>query len=134
MMSKIYVVTDGCNDDYHICGVFDSADKANRFVDVFGGEKPSDMDVEEFDLNPELPNYVEGMKCWRVDIRKDGSVQRCYLGGDYDAILSDSKTMPRFNYEWSLIVYCLAMDAQHAIKIANERRVAIVATNAWGVE
>lgn len=125
---KIYVVTDGNYSDYRIMGVFDSKEKAELYIDSFYGR------IEEYVLNPYNEELKNGFKSFAVYMNINGSTEKygikCGNGSTNDNSF--------FNYygddEIYLIANMWAKDEQHAIKIANERRVQYIANNTWGID
>ena len=131
MKNKIYVVTSGRYSDYHIDGVFDNEKLAQGFIVAFANN--TDMNVEEWTLNPFKPEIKKGLKAFFVRMAKDGRTM--------DVAMEDSTygfrgglPMSLLNYdvEDNMISYCWAEDEQHAIKITNEKRIMALAENTWG--
>lgn len=121
-MKTIYVVTDGEYSDYHICGVFDNNDLANKFCDKFGGG------IEEWDLNPYTVELQNGYSAFCIHMNKEGKVlttreinMGCEANLDEHFIAAGR----------ILVSFCFARNEDHAIKITNERRTSILALDRW---
>ena len=121
----VYVVTAGDHSDYHIEGVFSSKENAEAFIasPVGRGE------VEEWSIDLGMDAVEEHLRPIFIAMDRNGNL-----------ILSHS---PSFltGYEWSrkppelvgdvMKLTVLARDRQHAVKIANEKRVQLIAMNQW---
>ena len=57
-MDKVYIVTEGEYSDYHVCGVFTSREKAEKFRDTFCCNDT----IEEYNLNPYQKQIDERLK------------------------------------------------------------------------
>jgi hypothetical protein len=133
---NVYIVTDGSYSDYHILGVYSTKEKAEDARYLYASENP--IEDIELDLIPIVP---PGMKRWRVEIFKDGLVDEIKRiscnDDDAEAMFhryweySTSKRMDRVN-EVYLRVNTWARDEDHAIKIANEKRMILLAAGKWG--
>tara|TARA_R110000868_G_scaffold199857_1_gene446954 strand:+ start:161 stop:529 length:369 start_codon:yes stop_codon:yes gene_type:complete len=110
-MSIIYVLTEGDYSDYHIVGVYSTKELAEKAQFVY--EYSS---IEEYSLD-NLPDYPPGMKAWCVHF-DDGKL-KC----SYQANPIDCKIPNEFGYDdnETYIVYCWAVDKEHAEKIALDK-------------
>lgn len=125
-MAKVYLVTEGCYSDYRICGAFSTEAKAKEAMALlFNG------DVEEFELDPVSP-HPPGMTFWFVEMLRDGTVSTAHQqsvsltdkASEYDAPLLKGES-------WRLNMW--AKDKDHAVKIANERRIQMLASGDWAL-
>lgn len=130
-MKKIYVVTAGDYSDYRIVAMFSTKKLAQSFIDSFAASTVYDRfnDVEEYELNPFKSDLSAGRKPYIVRMCKDGQVKQVKLVEASDFHQSD-----RYSYGNEINISCFANDETHAIKIANERRVQIIAMNRWGID
>lgn len=131
VVKKVYVVTAGAYSDYGIVGAFDDKALARQFQARFA---PGGW-VEEWDLNPCEREIRAGYQLYRVLIHRDGSVWSVGLQEETRYSFSSDEIEPccwREVPEGHLITRVLAQDEAHAIKVANERRVAHLATEALG--
>jgi hypothetical protein len=119
-MSTVYLVTKGEYSDYRVIGAFSSNDLAEKASEYFASEN----DIEEFELDSSVPN-TNGYLLFSVCMAKDGEAmwidrEDCSTSHIWDwrpwAARGVSFTM------W-------ATDEKHAVKIANERRVQLIAAN-----
>lgn len=135
MKSKVWLVSHGDYSEYTIDGVFDTEEKAKAFASYWDGVKGESeyapcYEVEEMALNPGIPQIRKGYKLFLVRMGRDGDTLDVYVcnfvGDDVSEI---------FREDWRgsshLLTYCWAKDEQHAVKIANERRVQLIAGNLW---
>ncbi len=131
----IYVVTSGDYSDYSVDGVFDQRDMAQEFVDRIPGAR-----IEEYSLNPAVPEIRAGFSAFSVYMLRDGSLLQD-LGdlGYWTSRPEASIVPPEVSIRWAnrfrgrAVLYCTcwARDAQHAVKIANEHRAQFIALNQW---
>lgn len=112
-----YVVTRGEYSDYRICGVYLTQEEAGEAATFFGG------DIEEWQVG-NVPRPPKGMMAWRVIMGRDGTTHHAY-GETHEDIGEDE----RFSESWAFHMW--ARDKEHAVKIANERRVQLIANNQW---
>jgi hypothetical protein len=132
-MKTIYVVTQGYNEDYHICGVFDSEPLAKRFIETFSSAQQWDfMGIEEWKLNPHKLEIGKGYKPFFVRMSKEGDMieinesNSIYGFNDY----RDGENWG-FDFFDNLFNHCFAKDEKHAIKITNELRTQLIAEDKW---
>lgn len=118
-MTTIYLVTDGSYSDYHICGVYDTQEKAELAKNILHADE-----IEEFELN-DMPDIPPGMLGWMVNIQRDG-IARAFRTG---VIQSGGELWPA--PEGGMFTYVYARDERYAIKIANERRTQAIALGTW---
>lgn len=129
---KVWVVMSGEYSDTQFAAVFSTEELANEFIDRmnkdrhYGGYYWSGGPVE---VDEYLPQMRDGYRFYRVSMKKDGSS----TVKDEGEGLTDAETWSRFDSCVSpkLIVCCRAKDKEHAAKIANEKRVQIIAANEW---
>ena len=124
-MENIYVVTEGSYSDYRICGVFDSKELAEKFTKSFGKDY---MKIEEYTLNPFSKEVNENFKPFFVRMTSEGECVDIGLEVNFGCL--DSKY--GFDNNKNLYYSVFAKDEKHAIKIVNEKRIQILASNTWG--
>jgi hypothetical protein len=124
-MTTMYIVTQGSYSDYHICAVFDTRERAEQFVALYGPD--SDLDIEEYPLNPEVPTLPAGYTIWRVTMEWDGTT-RSVCHADPGDVLDDIDIIPYIDQMRTTVA---ARTRQHAVKIANERRTQAIAAGQW---
>ena len=125
---KIFVVTQGCYSDYKIVAVCSNKKFAQKVVDEVSS-KYDKVEIEEFDLDPAQDQLNQGFSVYQVRIKRDGTVLNAeknnsvYVFGDTQGFV---------DWYWQgqqieqLVIYCWARDQEHAIKIANERRIQVI--------
>jgi hypothetical protein len=119
---KLFLVSDGCYSDYRICGIYTTQEKAELARKLYA----ADNDVEEWEVDA-MPDHPPGLFAFQVIMDREGSVS---LVSFYDAEAMPNRTwMPSGNL--GVRFYMWAKDEEHAVKIANERRAALVADNVW---
>ena len=139
-MSKIYVVTEGEYSDYHVVAVFDNKDEAEQYAHIM-----AKSDVEEYELNPELPTWINpNLQLYYVWMQENGD-STCYQRS-YD--LNNKEKYPQIHWDekyrypsgwvdkvfegYQMLITVQAKDEKHAVKIANEKRIQLIANNQWG--
>lgn len=123
-MSKVYIVNSGEYSDWNIDAAFSTLEKAKTYRDSsdYFHDNIIEMEIDK-------PNdFPIGKKAYRVSFRKDGT---CYCNS-VEPEKVDNKTNPTFHD--MMVTTCWATDKKHAIKIANERRVQIIANNKWDTD
>ena len=126
-MKRVYLVTKGSYSDYHIIAAFSD----NLVAEVCAKDVSDEWDegtVEEYEINSTAPR----MPLWDISMyRKTGSVisakDRGKWGVKYDNVVHHG-----FKGMWNdgkMVSYrdIRARDLEHAVKIANERRVQEIA-------
>ena len=158
-MTTIYVVTAGCYSAYHICAVYDSKEAADYHAAHLEtqDEGPDDgVRVEKYELNPHRQIIADRLKPFRVEVAWNGdthAVESCALEEVqmYRACLTlveaEQSAIDDLYYKGQICdadrhrrymdvpaagqFYVLATDAQHAVKIVNERRTHLIAEGRW---
>lgn len=118
-MTTIYIVTDGSYSDYGIRSVFSSKERAQAYID----ERCKSGDIEEWGLDDWLDERQQGLKFYSVHMQltgdgakvKEDEPPSCYQNGWIGRPLNGH--MP----DWFAMTIW-AKDAEHALKIANDRR------------
>jgi hypothetical protein len=124
-MAIAYAVSSGEYSDYGVIAIFTSKEKAVEFLGFY---PPDDETfLEEFPLD-EMPEYPAGCVAWRVNIARDG---RCECEQVSPDRVSDGKLFPHYMDDGRMSTFLWARDAQHAAKIANEKRAQAVAAGTW---
>jgi hypothetical protein len=126
-MATAYVVTTGEYSDYRVVAVFTTRESAEKYVGLWPDRYAdcNDPRIEEYLLD-EVPGLPPGKVLYRVLFDRDGnSVAKHEPPTEYMSGVrpyGDGKTM---------VTYCWARDSEHAVKIANERRVQTIAAGEW---
>jgi hypothetical protein len=132
-MEKVFIVTEGSYSDYGIESVHTTKESAEEWIEnanhiyVLKHYK-----IEEWDLNPSL--LIDNKKPYVINMYADGEL----LNKKFGAYIR--------NYEEGLIAFALmgerqnelhgefhvrADNEEHAIKIANEKRLQVIAADRW---
>jgi len=146
MKSNVFVVTEGCYSDYHICAIFDSEELAKKYCDVHG-VKYSDYEYDEWPINDWDTEEIarKHYKCWMYiesgEIKTEfvaDEVARPELrlvGHPLDPIKATrfytkgltSPSLAPYIYGNSYI------SKEHARKVASDRRTILLAERAEGI-
>lgn len=78
-MSKVFVVTQGCYSDYHICRAFSSKDLAEQWI---GDRKEKDeyyddMGIEEYELDDFSGSERNKILSYRIEMNLSGEITHC---------------------------------------------------------
>lgn len=134
-MAKVYVVTTGDYSDYEIEGIFSTEELADKYAKMLDSDYASSC-VEEFEIDPEKEILNRGYGHWRIHMMRDGKVSLAVVcqhepdGSDWDHAKVLKATW-LISGEGYLNCRMKARDRDHAVKIANERRTAILAAHQW---
>ena len=133
-MKKIYVVSSGEYSDYGIDAIFDSKDLAEKYISAFDQSCYDQMKIEEWELNPNENEVKKSRKAFLVRMDKQGNANEVEWRDSAFGLRNTSLNIS-FTYNKELMnCYCFANDERHAVKIANEKRVQLLANNSWGVD
>ena len=127
-MTTLYLVSNGDYSDYHILGIYSTAEKAELSKKLHAAE--NDIEQMELDAIPQTPN---GMFYFSVSIDKDGNSSHPVNQGVERERYTHSREQPDGD-GIRVIFYMWARDAEHAIKIANERRLMLLANGTWNTD
>ena len=133
--NTVYVVTSGEYSDYGIDAIFSTRELAQSFIDAFKADKWHEMDIEEWDLDPNSTHLKQNRKPYFLRINKRGDVSDLEVADSsygFKKDLPEAEISYTANLEW-MNINCFADDENHAVKIAGEKRSQILAANLWGV-
>jgi len=123
-MEKVYLVTRGSYSAYRVEAGFTTEEAARQYIDLFCKPEQVGWDearIEEYELDPLAAERAKGVPYWRVWLDPNGNAHQ----PENQAPGPDDKpfsTDVHPNDAGSCITHCFAQDAEHAIKIASERR------------
>lgn len=134
--ASVWAIEEGEYSDYRVVGVFSSEANANQVSDLIGGE------VSQWLLDPAITELNQGLRIYRVQMQKDGTVDHCECQTfDSYAITTMGVSMWRRSqapaYKGKGVQDVLsakvwAKNATHAVKITNEHRAQFIASGRWG--
>lgn len=135
---KVYVVTSGesSESDYRIRGVYADMEKAEHAKKLCG----SANDIEEYRVNHIFK--TPSSRFWHcVEMGRDGHTKTVKIedgeneDGNENAVQYIPYCLWHYGTKSDLMVFHMwAKDEAHAVKIANEKRVALIANNEWIVD
>lgn len=131
-MNKVYVVTSGQYSDYGIDAIFTTKELAEKFIDSFL-KMYNEMEIEEWDLNPNEQHLKQNRKPYFLRINKNGNISDVE---QRDSSFGFKQNIPVANTSYThdklwLNVECFADDEAHAVKIAGEQRARLLASDLW---
>ena len=125
----IYLISTGAYSDYAIRGAYstrENAEAANRYfcgaIEEYEIDAPVDDDI--------IQRVPPGMFAWQVTMDDDGDSTVERISAECFSIHYDWH--PRMGRGQNSVEFRVAArDEEHAVKIANERRVALIASGEW---
>ena len=125
----------GSYSDYGIDAIFTTRELAQSFIDAFEAVKWHEMNIEEWDLDPNKTHLKQNRKPYFLKINKKGDVSDLRLADTYGFKhdMPEAEISYTYNLEW-MNINCFADNENHAVKIAGEKRSQILAANLWGVK
>lgn len=143
---KLWCLTEGQYSDKSIVGVFSSLKKVNEYIENDKRVKinyykelfPEETDEELLEHSYNDLNEPFEIELDSVIIDKDKFPFLVYMkknGDSTNVCLEESVSIEKYwvntrkssNNNWDVLFYVNAKDKEHAIKIANERRVQLIA-------
>ncbi len=121
MSGAVWIVEHGEYSSYQVVGVFSSEENAQLIADAIGGT------VDKRTLDPAVEELRANMRQFVVWMQKDGTTDRCEESDVASWDIEGSMFVTRN----CLIATVWAKNSEHAIKIANEGRAQMIASNAW---
>ncbi len=136
----VFVVTSGIYSDYHIDGIFSNEGLAKEFVEQKSGLE--DVNIREWELD--RLDFPEGTRYYWVVMDADGKAELNVNYGIYnhDNAVDHNETeyiqtlQGYIGYYTGRRIFCIqtTKGEKAAIKIANERRLQLIAGNKWPVK
>lgn len=130
MPEKVYIITHGEYSDYHIIGASTNKEVAEYFSNKWRGT------VEEYDLlTSDDFNSIKNKTRFEVIMDKNGG-SKFLKYTEQEGNLITTWEFWRYAGESTLYIYvqCWANDENHAVKIANEIRAQLIASEEWDKE
>ncbi len=127
-MTKIYAVSRGCYSDYRVVALFSTESDAKLFMERNPDRYDEWNDVEVYELDSHVEKLREGFSHFFVRMRRDGSAtvepSSTFIGyAPHNAFDGDPSRPESQSFNW----HGWARDAEHAVKIANEHRLMLIA-------
>lgn len=123
----LYIITSGEYSDYRINCVFLDHELAKEAVKIMG----SGCRIEEYEASTELPESLNpGLYHMQVNMNVYGDTS--YVGHCDSTSEIHNPYLPYISWGVGMVKFEMwALDDEHALKIANERRLKLIALNAW---
>jgi len=124
----VYLVVSGEYSDYTVHAGFTNESRANEYKDAICAD-----DVEAMELDPpdDLIRYPKGYGAWVVWMHKDGNCENSPRRTDIRNLNDTSLRVTHAHATSGYVFYVVAANMEHAVKIANEKRVQMIANNEW---
>jgi hypothetical protein len=123
----IFVVTSGDYSDYKIDGIFTEKNTAKDFINMFN-HTYNEMRIEEHLLNPKKYEIDNNYNCYFVRMKKDGECTGINIKDNSYDVFEDNHG---FDIKNNMYKTVFAKDEKHAIKIVNDVRTQVLASNKW---
>lgn len=137
-MKSIWVIEQGSYSDYGVTGVYSTKEAAQLVADKINASSPyEEATIAEWPLNPGVDEIKAGLGTWNILMLKDGSTELCEKEGFSAYYLTSCcavwprSTAPAYQGKGVPdVLHChiRAKDMKHALKIANEFRIAKLAS------
>lgn len=149
-MGTIYLVSRGSYSDYSVCGAFSTRERAQAYMNLCPRpEYDGWNDIEEMEIDRGISEVESGLSIYQIRITKSGDVRSIEKSGLPENVgpirywsayeIRWERNAPGEKYRHEMIrtdfdtpqhfttVFVWARDEAHAIKLANERRIAALA-------
>lgn len=139
MTQTVYVVTSGKYSDYGIEAVFLDKEKAEQYVEIanVGEYDPYDESrIEEYESDQDFV----GQTTWMFYMDRDGNTKRTPRVYGEMVKTFDKSSYYFSDYYEDYPLFCVVRfphgkvrenDMRHALKIANEKRIQLIASGKW---
>ena len=118
----VFMVSDGSYSDYRICGIYSTSEKAERAMALYAASEIKEVEMDA------MPSAPDGMLWYSVVMDSEGNSLNAYPSNAEYA--GEPKWEPYSNGT-HVTFRMWATDIEHAVKIANERRVFLIASGEW---
>ncbi len=129
-MTTVYAVSKGCYSDYSVVALFSTRELAQTFMDRHPGGYEDWNEIEEFALDEGVEQMRAGMSRYNVRMGENGDSydvgSETYWFTEKPDAEFRKPAAPRINQRW-FNWYGWAMSQEHALKIANEYRIRLLA-------
>ena len=120
---KVYMVTDGKYSDYSVDGIYSTMKKAELAKKLYDSSNEIvEMEVDHY------PDHPEGMFYYKVRMDSAGNTDHVRI---YNAAYKGEHVWLPWGDGSCVAFNVWARDEEHAIKIANERRIMLLANGEW---
>jgi len=129
-MKKVYLVTTGEYSDYSVRGVYSNLKRAEEVQKYYNKSSYCDACIEIIDLDTNFYRIRDGYLRYHFYMGRRGGVYHLSSSGLRHGHVS---FWYEFYNESQMVCEVDARSEEHAIKIANEKRVQLLAMNLWGI-
>jgi hypothetical protein len=130
MSQEVFLVTRGDYSEYRVCAVFSEKALAKKYVDSFQRNSYEQFMIEKYTLNPYQYELKRDYKPFFLIMTREGNcIEINIKNSPYGFEDEDINISIDRNNNMHISIF--AKDETHAIKIANEKRVQLIAGNRW---
>ena len=129
MLQAVFLVTRGYYSDYRVCAVFTEKALAQKYIDSFA-KAYYEFRIENYKLNPFSKELKSDYKPYFLRMKKDGTCTEIHIKDSSYGFETEGLDIG-FDIHKDMYLSVFAKDEKHAIKIANEKRVQLIAENRW---
>lgn len=130
LLQAVFLVTRGDYSDYRVCAVFTEKALAEKYINSFKGNPYEAFRIENYALNPYGYELKNDYKPFFLRMTKEGNCTEINIK-DSSYGFEDEDTGMGFDINKNMYISIFAKDETHAIKIANKKRVQLIAENHW---
>ena len=130
LLQAAFLVTRGDYSDYRVCAVFTEKALAEKYIDSFKGNSYEEFRIENYALNPYQYELKNDYKPFFLRMTKEGNCTEINVK-DSSYGFEDEDIDFGFDVNKNMYISIFAKDETHAVKIANEKRVQLIAGNRW---
>jgi len=130
LLQAVFLVTRGDYSDYRVCAVFTEKALAEKYIDSFKGNSYEQFRIENYTLNPYQYELKNDYKPFFLRMTKEGNCTEINVK-DSSYGFEDEDIDFGFDVNKNMYISIFAKDETHAIKVANEKRVQLIAENRW---
>ncbi len=136
MSNEVYLVTRGEYSDYSICAIFSDKKLAEKYIELFKGNSEEELEeelrIETYKVNPYQYELKADYKPYFVRMTKEGNCIEIKIQDLSYAFESKDEDLDfGFDIHKNMYLSSFAKDEKDAIKIANEKRLQLIAENRW---
>lgn len=130
VLPAVFLVTRGDYSDYRVCAVFTEKSLAEKYIDSFKINSCEEFRIEIYQLNPFSFELKNDYKPFFLRMKRDGECTEIYVSDSPYGFENENIDIG-FDIHKNMYISIFAKDETHAIKIANEKRVQLIAEDLW---
>ena len=129
LLQAVFLVTRGDYSDYRVCAIFTDKKLAKKYINSFKITY-DEFRIEPYKLNPFSKELNSNYKPFFLRMTKQGICTEINIKDSSYGFETDDLDIG-FDMHKNMYLSVFAKDEKHAVKIANEKRVQLIAENRW---